>query len=112
MNVETHAPFWGWRSGPHFHDAAGTSRPIWIVPARLCVAGFVIDPRHVRPDGSIASTESVARSLNTVFGTVKRFIEKPRLMVGPGPVDLGETKPIMYGEELFIYYGSEYKFWR
>lgn len=111
VQVETHAPFWGRRVGPRFYNAAGASRPIWIVPARFCAAGIVNDPRHVNPDGSISSADSVGRVVNTVFDTVHRVIDHPSLMVGPGTVDLRVTKPILEGEELFVDYGSEYIFW-
>lgn len=111
VQLETRFPFWGSRSGPRFYDAAGASRPIWIVPARFCAAGVVNDPRHVRSDGSVSSAESVGRAVNTVFDTVHPLIDDTSLLVGPGPVYLRVTKPIMEGEEFFVDYGSEYAFW-
>lgn len=81
------------------------------MPARLCAAGIVNDPRHVRADGSIASAESVGRTVNAEFITVHPLIDDPSLMVGPGTVSLRVTRPIMAGEELFVDYGAECMFW-
>lgn len=79
-----------------FTAAPPSTRPVWVVPAPFCAAGYVNDPRG-------------HGTANARFHQAHDPVKTPLQLLDPGVAFLRLTEDVELGEEILVEYGPTYK---